>query len=161
MEKYEPIIKNVINQFGNLDHNLREDLMQELRMFIFQHKEKFENEAADINKYMFITLKRQIINLLKNSKYRRINSLNNFTDAGDEYVELIVSDDLSEKSTEEENDLLEIINTKLKKKDIDILMSYYYKKKTYKEIGKKYGVSADTIRRRMQKILEEIRRWWK
>jgi DeoR/GlpR family transcriptional regulator of sugar metabolism len=29
------------------------------------------------------------------------------------------------------------------------------------QLGKKYGVSADTIRRKINKMLDEIRRWWK
>lgn len=161
MEKYELIIKNVIKQFGSLDHNLKGDLMQELRMFIFQNKQKFENEAADINKYMFIVLKRQIINLLKNSKYRKFNSLNSLTESGDEYINLIAFDDSNDKKIEVESELLEAIKEKLNKQDQDILISYFYKEKTYKEIGNKYGVSADTMRRRMQKILDEIKRWWK
>ena len=71
MEKYESIIIKVINQFQGLDYHLKEDLKQELRIFIYQNKVKIESEAEKIERYLFVTLKRQVINWLKHSKYRK------------------------------------------------------------------------------------------
>jgi RNA polymerase sigma factor (sigma-70 family) len=161
MEKYESMINKVIQQFGNLNSDMKEDIKQELRMYIFQNQVSFENEALEVNPYLFIVLKRKVINLLKHSKYRKYQSLNEITNAGDEYIDLISSSEITgEEISIDESMILEYINKHLKKKDKDILLAYFYQNMTYKMIGQKYGVSADTIRRKIQKILEEIRRWW-
>lgn len=159
MEQYESMISKVIRQFGNLDQDMKEDIKQELRMYIFQNQSDFENEALEVNPFMFIVLKRKVINLLKHSKYKKYQSLNEVTDAGDEYIDLISSPETTEDETLiNESMILEYVNKHLKKKDKDVLSAYFYQNMTYKTIGKKYGVSADTMRRRIQKILEEIRR---
>lgn len=161
MDKYESMINKVIQQFGNLNSNMKEDIKQELRMYIFQNQVNFENEALEVNPYLFIVLKRKVINLLKHSKYRKYQSLNEITNTGDEYIDLISSSEIiREEISIDESMIFEYINKHLKKKDKDVLLAYFYQNMTYKMIGQKYGVSADTIRRKIQKILEEIRRWW-
>lgn len=161
MEQYESVINKVIQQFGNLSSDMKEDIKQELRMYIFQNQANFEKEALEVSAYLFIVLKRKVINLLKHSKYRKYQSLNKITDAGDEYIDLISSYDINQdEDSIDESMILEYINKHFKKKDKDILLAYFYQNMTYKMIGQKYGVSAETIRRKIQKILEEIRRWW-
>ncbi|MBN3490238.1 sigma-70 family RNA polymerase sigma factor [Acholeplasma equirhinis] len=161
MEQYESMINKVIQQFGSLSQDMKEDIKQELRMYIFQNQVDFEYEALEVNPFMFIALKRKFINLLKHSKYRKYQSLNEVTDAGDEYIDLISSSEMTEEDVLiDKSMILDYVNKHLKKKDKDILLAYFYQNMTYKAIGKKYGVSADTMRRRIQKILDEIRRRW-
>lgn len=159
MEKYESIIIKVINQFQGLDYHLKEDLKQELRIFIYQNKVKIESEAEKIERYLFVTLKRQVINWLKHSKYRKYYSLNQITESGDEYVDLIVSKE-PEDCEIEQLDILDSLDNILNKQEKILINEYFRKGLTYKEIGKRYDVSADTVRRRLSKILDKIRRWW-
>ncbi|MBN3490247.1 sigma-70 family RNA polymerase sigma factor [Acholeplasma equirhinis] len=162
MEQYEALINQVIKQFGNLDREMKEDLKQELRMYIFQNQMTFERQALEVKQFMFIVLKRKVINLLKHSKYRKYQSLNEMTQEGDEYIDLLAASDIGlDDNSGTEVLIMEYVNQHLNKQDKDILSAYFYQNMTYKKIGEKYGVSADTIRRKLQKILDEIRRWWK
>lgn len=162
MEQYESMINHVIKQFGNLDHETKEDIKQDLRMYLFEKHIELANKALDIDKYLFIILKRKVLDLLKNSKYKKFQSLNELTKEGDEYIDLVAASNIGlDDNSATESLIMDYVNQHLSKQDKDILSAYFYQNMTYKQIGKKYGVSADTIRRKIQKILDEIRKWWR
>lgn len=158
METYEKIISNVLKQFSNLDHDTKEDLRQELRMYVFENENKFKENAYDIAAYVFISLKRKTINLLKSSKYRKIVFTNSsYLSDSDASNQNSYDGSISQNETE----IMMFIDREFSKKDQNIFKAYFYENKTYKQIGRKYGVSADAMRRKIQKMLEQIRRWWK
>lgn len=157
MEKYEALIKVVINQFDRLEYSLREDLTQELRIFLYDNIEKFEETALDLDNYIFISLKRKVINLLKSKAYRREYSLNNVMESGNEYIEMFYDSENVEEIIERES-ILNFIDNNLSREDKKLIEQYYYNNLTFKKLGVLYNVSSEAVRKRLKKIIEKIRR---
>jgi RNA polymerase sigma factor (sigma-70 family) len=159
MEAYDLIINKVLNQFHGISRETKEDISQDLYMFILENELKFIVQANDFERYIFVSLKRKVISLLRSSIYKPYKIISDF--------ELITNQmSIFPNNTDDdlkrlENDILSTIDKRFSKKDKTILLSYIYDSKTYVQLGKKYGVSADTIRRKINKMLDEIRRWWK
>ena len=157
MEKYESLIKIVVNQFENIEYSLREDLKQELRIFLYNNITKIEKTALDLNSYLFISLKRKVINLLKSKKYRRDYSLNNTLASGTEYISMFgTSEKIEDILLKEE--IFNFIEVKLTKEEQKLLEQYYYNNLTCKDLGIIYKVSSEAIRKRIKRVIEKIRK---
>jgi len=89
LEKYEHLMLVIINQVGVTDWFLREDLLQEQRMHLVQlyRKGVFQKKFENIDDYIFICLKRRVINVLIQEKRSRYTSLNKkMLDSEFEYI---------------------------------------------------------------------------
>lgn len=163
LKKYEHIILIIINQLGIRNYDLREDFKQELRMHVFGLYKKgiFESKINNIDNYVFIAMKRKAINVLISEKRNQHRSLNLKIDiSGDEYLNTLVSYDTYHDVYIFKNiiaDMLEVLN----KEEKNLINFYYFMNMTFDEIGKRFNVSRETIRRRVNKALAKLRRWYK
>ena len=160
--KYEKIIEITIRKIGNMDYETKEDMKQDLRMFLFL-KLKTMVEANEIDNisnldgYVFMILKNQSINLIKDSRYKKSISLNTVTDNGSELIDLIKSN--------EENELINIgkvvedMKMILDKREFKIFCCYYIEGKSYSDIARTLKYSEATIRRRIKKMSEILKKW--
>lgn len=163
IKKYEKIIRVIVNGLKNIDLDTKEDIMQDLRIFLIEHiKPKMNSlDQSTLNNYIFVLLKRKTIDILRSNTYRINQSLNQKVNVDDdqELIDLIPCDEtLSHQEDTMSEELESFIKTRFKKREQMLIRLYFYENLTYKEIGKKLKISVDTARRHINKILAIIKK---
>ncbi len=165
IKKYEYMMFILINHFNIRDYDFKEDVLQELRMHLFNlFKGKRDlSIVEDLDSYIFITLKNKVINILKKMNKNKCISLNKVIDEnGIEHLDLLESN--TEASQEEiyvyEN-IITYINLHFSEQDKQIINKYFFENLTYEQIGNHLSVSRETVRRKLNDTIDKIRRWYK
>lgn len=148
MTKYEKMINYLIQED---DFCYREDIKQELILLVWQLLLKIEQgllKPQNTDYYIFICLKRK--NQQLNQYYRKTFSLV-FVEANE-----IVDDKRNDAR------LLIFIHrlalNHLTKQEYDIYELYFKEGYRIQDIAKRYGVSYQSVYRRIQKIIEKIKK---
>ena len=162
MDNYEKIISNVLKLFKRIDNSTKEDIEQDLRMYIFENPDfdKLNENVVNHEGYIFIILKRQAINLIKSKKYRKWSSLNVEGNNKQDLVSSVIYDDELQKIEEQALQVLEFVGRRFGDTERKILELYYFENLTFKKIGEVIELSTNTVRRKFKKIIEESRRWF-
>ncbi|MCV2232552.1 sigma-70 family RNA polymerase sigma factor [Paracholeplasma manati] len=164
LEKYKHLMLVIINQVGVTDWFLREDLLQEQRMHLVQlyRKGVFQKKFENIDDYIFICLKRRVINVLIQEKRSRYTSLNKkMLDSEFEYIDFLIEPINADNYQTILENIITYITSHLSVEEQALINLYFFKNKTLEEIGKSNNVSRETIRRSIKKIINEIRRWYR
>ncbi len=154
----------IINQLGVGNYDLREDLKQELRMHLFSLYKKgiFDSNINNIDNYVFIAMKRKAINVLKSEKRQQYASLNQRNDTSEtEYLNLLIYNEENHQNIELFENIIAYMSQNLNDEEQNLINLYFFMNMTFDEIGKSFNVSRETIRRRINKAIAKIRRWYK
>jgi RNA polymerase sigma factor (sigma-70 family) len=122
----------------------------------------FDSKIKNIDNYVFIAMKRKAINVLKSEKRQQYASLNQRNDNSEtEYLNLLFYNDESHQNIELFENIIAYMSQNLNDEEQNLINLYYFMNMTFDEIGKCYKVSRETIRRRINKAVAKIRRWYK
>lgn len=163
LKKYEYLMLIIINQLSVGNYDLREDLKQELRMHLFSLYKKriFDSNINNIDNYVFIALKRKAINVLKSEKRNQHESLNLKIDiSGNEYLNILESHNEDNQNIDLFENIIAYMSHNLNDEEQNLINLYFFMNMTFDEIGKSFNVSRETIRRRINKAIAKIRRWY-
>lgn len=178
MDKYEKLI----NIFGskikyicsNYDKSYREDLEQELYLFLFNLTNNLNNNNKIINyeNYIYICLKNKAIEIYKTHlNYRKqIYSLDNFSSNENcSYVDMIKDENKGEdeyfvnKGEDEyfyeyvKSNVLDMIDLLLTEIEATIIKKYYIENKTQKEISKEANISQQYVSKVIKNGLQKLK----
>ncbi len=134
-----------------------------MHLFYLYKKNVFNQEIKNMDSYIFIALKRKAINVLKKEKREVHLSLNEKVNKSEyEYIDMLISpkNDDNENNIAYEN-IITYISFNFNPTDQKIIEMYFFKKMTYESIGQAFNLSRETIRRRLNKAIAKIRRWYK
>lgn len=164
LKKYEYLMLIIINQLNVGNYDLREDIKQEMRMHVFSLYKRgiFDSNINNIDNYVFIALKRKAINVLKSEKRQQHASLNQKKDnLGTEYLNLLIYNEENCQNRELFENIIAYMSKNLNDEEQNLINLYFFMDMTFDEIGKSFNVSRETIRRRINKAIAKIRRWYK
>lgn len=164
LKKYENLMIIIINQLGVGNYDFREDLKQELRMhlFVLYKKGIFDSKIKNIDNYVFIALRRKAINVLKSEKRQQYASLNQRNDTSEtEYLNLLIYNEENHQNIDLFENIIAYMSQNLNDEEQNLINLYFFMNMTFDEIGKSLNVSRETIRRKINKAIAKIRRWYK
>lgn len=162
IEKLKPIRKALVKNFSKLE---REDLEQELIILVLEGIENYDPKQSEFPYYLKQLSRYKALDMVK--ELEDTVSLETVISCDGEEVtlgETIKSEVDIERKYEEKRRKIEVRNAleKLEKSEREILILYYYKDLSLKEIGEIYGKSIATIckkkkesERKLKKILKE------
>ncbi len=168
MDKYEKLI----NIFGskikyicsNYDKSYREDLEQELYLFLFNLANNLNNKKInDYENYIYICLKNKAIEIHKiHLNYKKqIYSLDKFSsNESYSYVDMIKDENKGEDEYFYEyvkSNVLNMIDVLLNEIEATIIKKYYIENKTQREISKETNFSQQYVSKVIKNGLQKLK----
>jgi len=162
--KYERMMVVIINQIGVSNYDLREDLIQELRIHLVKiyNSGLLNGDIKNISDYIFIILKRKAIDLIiKENKYNN-KSLNwmHFNSNKEKLIDQFANENSGIDKQNIIEDIISYISVHLSEDEQLFINLYFFKNNTLEEISKIHNVSGETIRRKIKSAITKIRRWY-
>ncbi len=155
LERLKPLMVSAVNRCG-FGHD-REDLLQEAALAVLGGIQEYD-EARQVPFLLYIKQKVYFHILNLSRKHRPAESLNAPSDSeeGTEYMDLLPdgSDPAQDFLAKEQSKALYEALRSLEPRQRQVIESYYFQRKTMKQIAKAMNVSTKTVQRIRRRALE-------
>lgn len=160
---YEYIIESMIRILKVKNKDFIDDIKQELRMKLVQvYIRKADSiNIKDMDSYIFIILKRTTINILKKeSRFKHLSLNQKRNNSSEEWINEIIDIQTLGDSSRKLGEMIKYMDDYFTVEEKELFRLYFESNFSYEEIGKMYQTSRETIRRKLNQMIEKIRRWY-
>jgi RNA polymerase sigma-70 factor, ECF subfamily len=145
------IVGYCVNMLGDAQHGA--EVAQTVFLAAYTAFERFRGEAS-LRTWLFAIARKQCLKAMRQAARRQMTSWQ--TPETSESPEHVLMQMEEEAVWERRQAQLSRLLQRLKKRERDILMMYYYMEYTYAEIAGKLWISETTARRRVQQALQHL-----
>ena len=158
IRKYErQIHTHALRKIG--DFHIAEDITQETFLQVYQHLETL-NDPMQFSRWIYAIVNHLCIawhrkNRLQTQPLEETHILEIETEVYSRYV----ATEQAKTSAERQRDLVRKLLTKLKESDQQVITLHYFEEMTSSEIGAHLGVSENTIKSRLHRARQQLKRY--
>ena len=141
------------------DFQIAEDITQETFLQVYQNLETLE-EPIRFPKWLYTIVDRLCIAWFrKNRLQTQLLEETHISEIETEVYSRYVTTEHAETTAEAQSDLVKKLLTKLKENDREVITLYYFEEMTSSEIGTFLGVSENTIKSRLHRARQRLRKY--
>ena len=158
IRKYQKQVHaHVLRKIG--DFHIAEDITQEIFLEVYQRLETLE-EPILFPKWLYTIVDRLCIAWFRKNRIRT-ESLEetHISEIETEAYSRYVATEHAKIATEAQRDLVKTLLTKLKESDQEVIILHYFEEMTSSEIGAHLGVSENTIKSRLHRARQQLKRY--